>query len=190
MKKILLAGLLGGLAMFIWESIAHIALPLGEAGIKGLEAHEAPMMAAFKEHIKEPGFYFFPAPEDKPGMTAAQKEKSMADSGVRMASEPTGILIVHPNGYPPNMGQRLPVQFAGDVLIMLIAAYLLSKAGALSGYGARVLFVTLMGLLPTLAIDMPEWNWYGFPDTYLAAQFLVHVVGFALGGLVLARLVK
>jgi hypothetical protein len=33
-KRILLAGLLGGLAMFIWQSVAHVVLPLGEAGIQ------------------------------------------------------------------------------------------------------------------------------------------------------------
>ena len=35
-KKILLAGILGGLALFAWESVAHMALPLGEAGITDL----------------------------------------------------------------------------------------------------------------------------------------------------------
>jgi hypothetical protein len=73
---------------------------------------------------------------------------------------------------------------------MLIAAFLLSKAVALKGYAARLGFVTLMGLIPTLQTDMPQWNWYGFPDLYFGAQFLVHLVGFAAGGLVLARLVK
>jgi hypothetical protein len=32
--RILLAGVFGGIAMFIWTSIAHMALPLGEAGVK------------------------------------------------------------------------------------------------------------------------------------------------------------
>lgn len=31
--KILLAGILGGIAMFICTSIAHLVLPLGEAGV-------------------------------------------------------------------------------------------------------------------------------------------------------------
>jgi len=34
MKRIFLAALLGAIAMFIWTSIAHMALPLGEAGIR------------------------------------------------------------------------------------------------------------------------------------------------------------
>ena len=31
--RIVLAGVLGGIVMFVWTSIAHMALPLGEAGI-------------------------------------------------------------------------------------------------------------------------------------------------------------
>jgi hypothetical protein len=31
--KILLAGILGAIAMFFWTAIAHMALPLGEAGV-------------------------------------------------------------------------------------------------------------------------------------------------------------
>jgi hypothetical protein len=30
--RILLAGILGGIVMFSWTSIAHMALPLGQAG--------------------------------------------------------------------------------------------------------------------------------------------------------------
>ena len=41
MTRILLAGLLAGLAVFAWESIAHMALPLGDAGIKPLSNEQA-----------------------------------------------------------------------------------------------------------------------------------------------------
>ena len=189
-KRILLAGLLGGLALFAWESVAHMALPLGEAGIRTFGDHEAPMAAALKEHVKESGFYFFPGPEDKPGMSTEQKGKAMEAAMQRAATEPSGIMIVFPQGRAINMGKGLGIQFAGDVVVMLIAAFLLARAVLVTGYGTRVLFVTLMGLLPILSSDMPQWNWYGFPDVYFGAQVLVHLVGFAVGGLVLARMVK
>jgi len=34
MTRVFLAGILGGIAMFVWTSIAHTVLPLGEAGIR------------------------------------------------------------------------------------------------------------------------------------------------------------
>jgi hypothetical protein len=47
-----------------------------------------------------------------------------------------------------------------------------------------------MGLLPILRSELPYWNWYGFPSTYLLAQIMVQVVAFAVGGVVLAKLIK
>ena len=60
----------------------------------------------------------------------------------------------------------------------------------IKGYGGRVVFVTLLGLFPTLSVDLPFWNWYRFPGVYTAAQFIVHLVGYCIGGLVLAKIVK
>ena len=61
---------------------------------------------------------------------------------------------------------------------------------ALWGSAARLGFVTLMGLIPTLRSELPYWNWYGFPGVYTAAQFAVHLVGFLVGGLVLAWFIR
>ncbi len=50
MNRIFLAALLGGIAMFIWTSIAHMALPLGEAGIKEIP-NEAAVLGAMQSNI-------------------------------------------------------------------------------------------------------------------------------------------
>ena len=34
MKRVIVAGVLGGLALFSWESVAHLLLPLSQASIK------------------------------------------------------------------------------------------------------------------------------------------------------------
>jgi hypothetical protein len=58
--KILLAGILGGIAMFIWTSIAHLFLPLGEAGI-GEIPNESAVLNAMQSNIGEQtGLYIFP----------------------------------------------------------------------------------------------------------------------------------
>ena len=51
-------------------------------------------------------------------------------------------------------------------------------------------FVSLIGLVPTLNAELPYWNWYGFPSTYVLATGFVHLMGFVVAGLVVAALVK
>ena len=50
--------------------------------------------------------------------------------------------------------------------------------------------VGLIGLVPSLCVELPFWNWYGYPMVYITSQAVVHIVGFLVGGLVIARLVK
>ena len=58
--RILLAGVLGGIVMFIWTSIAHMPLPLGEAGINEIP-NESAVLGAMQSSIGDtPTFIFFP----------------------------------------------------------------------------------------------------------------------------------
>src|SRR5689334_5208979 len=72
MKRIIVGGILAGIAMFMWEGLAHEVLPLGEAGIKGL-ANEPPILASIKENVKESGFYIFPWMDTTPGLSKDQR---------------------------------------------------------------------------------------------------------------------
>jgi len=183
-KKILLAGLAAGIVLFIWESLAHVVLPLGELGIRGLD-NEAAMIAAVKANVKEDGFYFFPNPFP-PGGTAEQQKQTMQ----MMLTGPTGIMIVHPNGDPGMTPGRLILQAIFGILAMVVAAIVLSQAVMLKPFGARVGLVVMLATLPSLRTELPQWNWYGFPAIYTTAQFAMHFVGFILGGLVLAKMIK
>jgi len=49
-RRILVAGVLGGIAMFVWTSIAHMALPLGEAGI-GETRNESAVLGAIQSSM-------------------------------------------------------------------------------------------------------------------------------------------
>ena len=188
-KRILLAGLLGGLAMFLWESVAHMALPLGDAGIRPLDNEQA-MTAAVQQNIKEPGFYFFPAPENRPGMTREQQHQAMQAAMDKMKTGPSGIMIVTPGGVDPLTPSQFATQFGCDALAMLLAAFLLAHAAAHASFRRRAMFVGVLGLIPSLATEIPYWNWYHFPAAYIGAQCIVHLVGFVVGGLVVAWLIR
>ena len=187
-KKFVLAGILGGIALFAWESVAHLALPLGETGVKSL-TNEDTVMAALKQNVAEPGFYIFPAPKLTPGMTSDQQREAMRAAAQKAQNGGTGILVFQPNGTEELSPRQLLTQAGADMAAMLLAAILLSWV-ALSSFGMRTLFVTLLGAYPTLTTELSQWNWYNFPSSYTLAQFTVHIVGFFVGGLVVAAFIK
>ena len=57
MRRVILAGLLGGLALFAWESVAHLLLPLGQAGIKTIDNEQA-VVASLRDNVKQSGPIF------------------------------------------------------------------------------------------------------------------------------------
>ena len=174
MKRVVLAGILGGLALFAWESVAHLLLPLGQAGLKTIDNEQA-VVGALRDNVKQPGLYFFPA--------------SAASGASQTAVGPTGIMAVQPSGTTTLMPSQLLTQLGADIVAMMLAGILLVQAGGMPGFGKRIAFFTVMGILPALRTDLSYWNWYAFPATYTAAQFTVNIVGFCVAGMVLAKLI-
>jgi len=81
MKRVALAGVLAGLALFLWESVAHMMLPLGEMGFRAVPNDQA--FAAFmKEQFRDAGLYIFRAMQQPPPK-----------------GTPAGVLVVHPGGW-------------------------------------------------------------------------------------------
>jgi hypothetical protein len=187
MKRVILAGLLGGVILFVWGAVAHEALPLGEAGVRALDNEQ--VQTALKGNVKESGFYIFPMP-DMAAMSKEQQQKAMEQAEQKMRAGPTGIMVVYPQGREFLMPQHLATQAVTDLLTGLLAATLLYWAASLKSYSSRVLFIVLLGLFPTLTVELPQWNWYGFPTVYMLAQLAMHLIGFLLAGLLLARMVR
>ena len=188
-KRIFLAGVLGGIALFLWEAVAHMALPLGMAGVKAI-ANEDAVKAALKQNIREPGFYFFPAGGMAPGLTAEQQRAAEAKAEEQWRTETSGIMVMDPSGRNASFGRMLTIQALGDILLALISACLVAQALSLP-YLGRVAFVGGLGLFPSLASEFPLWNWYGFPTDYTFAQLVVHIsLRYFVAGLVIAAVVK
>jgi hypothetical protein len=136
MKRILLAALLGGIAMFAWQSIAHMGLPLGQSGIHEIPNEQA-MLAAMHSTLGETsGLYFFPAMGTAPG--------AMADYDQKLGVNPSGLLIYHPPGAKSLTAAQLGTELVAEILEALLAAVLLSRT-RIPTYWGRVGFVTLLG---------------------------------------------
>lgn len=183
-KRIILAGVLGGIVMFIWTSIAHMALPLGEAGVGELP-NESAVIDALKTNLGENGgLYIFPGLGLGPDATREQKSEAMKNMNEKLANNPSGILMYHP-ARPLKMGKLLGTEFATELLESLLVVFLLAQTG-LASFGARLGFVFLAGILAAIATNVSYWNWYGFPGVYISAYMLIQVVGFICVGIVAA----
>ena len=190
MTRIFFAGLLGGIAMFIWTSIAHMALPLGETGVREMP-NETIVLDAMQTNIGEKsGFYYFPGLGLGENPTHEQKSAAMKQMNERLAQHPSGILIYHAAGSRPfQMGSLLSVEFVTELIAAFLAVFLLAQTRLIS-YGARVGFVTVIGIIAAVATNVSYWNWYGFPANYTGAYMLIQFVGFLCVGLVAAFVLK
>jgi hypothetical protein len=187
--RILLAGILGGIAMFIWTSIAHMALPLGEAGINEIP-NESAVLSAMQSNIGDKtGLYIFPGLGVGKNATREEKSEAMKQMQQRIAANPSGILMYHPPGRPFAFGKSLIVEFSTEVLQAILVIWLLAQT-RIGSLGGRVGFVLIAGILAAITTNVSYWNWYGFPGVYTASYILIEIVGFFLVGMVAALLLR
>ena len=187
--KILLAGILGGVVMFIWTSIAHMALPLGEAGLREIP-NESAVLGAMQNNIGEQtGLYIFPAPGVGKNATRQEKNEAMKHMGEKMATNPSGILMYHAPGRPFTLGKWLGIEFGTELLEAILVLFLLAQT-RIASFAGRVGFVLAAGILAAIATNVSYWNWYGFPCVYTAGYMFIQIVGFFLVGIVAAFVLR
>ena len=182
--RVLLAGILGGIAMFIWTFVAHDLLPLGEIGVRQFENEDA-MLDALKTNVGDaPGFYHFPGHHAGPNASAHEKSEAIKRAMEKAATGPSGILIYHPTGRFA-FGKLLGIEFGAEVVEAILIVFLLSQT-RIESFAGRVGFVFVAGILVTIPTNVSYWNWYGFPSNYTAAYMFIQIVGFFCAGVVAA----
>lgn len=187
--KVLLAGIFGGIVMFIWTSIAHMALPLGEAGL-GEIPNESAVLSAMQSNIgDQTGLYIFPGPGQGKNATRQEKNEAMKHMGEKIATNPSGILMYHPPGRPLVLGKLLGVEFGTELLEAILVVFLLAQT-RIASFAGRVGFVLVAGILAAIATNVSYWNWYGFPCVYTASYMFIQIVGFFLVGIVAAFMLR
>jgi hypothetical protein len=183
--KILLTGILGGIVMFVWTSIAHMALPLGEAGIREIP-NESAVLSAMQSNIgDQTGLYIFPGPGVGKNATRQEKNDAMKHMVEKIAANPSGILMYHAPGRPFTIGKWLGIEFGTDLLEAILVVFLLTQTRIVS-FAGRVGFVVAAGILAAITTNVSYWNWYGFPCVYTASYMFIQIVGFFLVGIVAA----
>jgi hypothetical protein len=177
--RVLIAGILGGVAMYIWSTIAHVALPLGQVGFSQMPNEAAVLAAAQASNGAKDGLYFFPWVDPK-------DPQMMQKMNAALQVKPSGLLLYHPPGHGmSDMAGPMIAEFAKELVQALIAAFLVSLA-VLGTYWGRVGFVTLIGVAAAVTTNVSYWIWYGFPADYSLAAVFIELVDYLAAGLAIA----
>jgi hypothetical protein len=174
--RIFLAGLIGGLVFWLWGAVAHMALPIGEMGMRA-PGDEAAVVAALRSGLPGEGVYYLPylAPAQMQDETATRAYSA------RALDQPYAFVVYQPQGRDPMaMGANMAIQFGSGLLAAWVLAYVLSLGA--SGFARRVALSAGLGLFAWLAISVPYWNWYRFPLDFTIATLLEQGIGWALAG--------
>jgi len=180
-KRIILAGVLGGIAMFIWSFIGHDLLPLGKAGVREVP-NEPAFLEAMKNNLNDRGLYMFPGLGLGPDATRQQKSEAMKQAMEKATSGPSGMIMYHPTREFV-FGKLLAIEFATELLESILVVFLLAQT-SIGSFAGRVGFVFVAGILAAVATNVSYWNWYGFPYVYTAAYMFIQVVGFICVGII------
>lgn len=185
MSRILVAGLLGAVAMFFWTAIAHMVTPLGQSGMSGLP-NEATVAAAVKASAGDKGgLYIYPwepaAMSDK--AAAARMQSKMDASG-------SALVFYQPPGKDHGMQPSMLVEeFIKQLVVCVIAAFLLAEA-KLPRLWERAGFVAAIGAVASLETNASYRIWYMFPGDFTAAAIAVSFIGYIFAGLAIGWWLK
>lgn len=176
--RVVVAGVVGGIVMFMWGFVSHMVLPFGEMGVENLP-DEAVLMPVMKTSIHHRGFYFFP------GMESNANEAEQKAWGDKYAAGPRGVLIYDPEpGVVAMDAKMLGIELGSNVVAALLAAVVLAMVSG--GIGRRAIAGSMLGLISFTSIDVSYWNWYRFPDKMIQGEFCVEVIGWVITGLAIA----
>ncbi len=180
--RITVAAIVGGIIVFVWSAIAHMATPLGTAGLSVLP-NEEPVLQSLRANIPRSGLYLFPG-ADMSGKITAEERKAWE---AKVRSGPKGLLFYTASGAEFLSPRQLIAELISNILAAAVAAILLSFMAA--PYITKVASTALLALFAFLSLSASHWIWDGFPTAFVAAELAMEFIGWFLAGLAMARIV-
>jgi hypothetical protein len=187
-KRLALGSLLGGIVLFVWSAIAWIVIPWPGEPLRAFTSEDA-IIQAVKANAPRSGNYLLPIePKRTPGMTDEQYKAAGQAAMDRMTRGPMifSVVRLEPMG---STTRPLVIQFLTQLVLALMASFLLLQTGRLS-YKGRVVFLTVLGVIIFVGGHVDEWNWWSFSNAYMLMQFGAIVIGWLLASFVIAAFVR
>ena len=181
-KKVIIGALLGGVVLLLWQFAVRELLGIYDDAFVKLE-DPAAVEAVLRENLPEEnltGSGMIKIPHPEPGDTDAEaKAMEKLTTGFSLFG---AVNLAGRHGF----GAMLGVQFAVNVLASALLMFVLLAANPPT-LGSRLALVLCFAVFAVLTELIPSWNWWGTSLTYIGRQIGEQIVGWALVGLVLAK---
>lgn len=171
MKKTLIGGIVGGLIIFIWQAMSHMAFNLHEPNQK-YSAGQDSVLAAIKMHIKEPGGYILPRMKDALSM------EQMEAFTKSLEGKPWAMVRFY-QAYEIDMGSNMARGLIVNILLAILLIWVIRNLKNPSK-GLILKLSLVVGFIAFMNISYTEHIWYPVFD--LRAQLIDAFVSWGLCG--------
>jgi hypothetical protein len=185
MKKVIIATLLAGFVMFIWNFLSWVVLPVHHDSFKYTPKQDS-LLTALGNGIEEDGYYYLPTVDrSKPGANEAEA-KLMEE----MPGKPWAMVM-----YGRQFPSMNPLQFIKGILYYLIMAFLgavilMVGSEKLTSFFQRLWVIMLIPIIIVLDTSLESMNWMYIPWHFEKGNIIDAFVSWGLAGTVLAAIVK
>jgi len=176
-KKVITGAFLGGLVLFVWQFAIHMLLGIYDEAFVKLK-DSAAVEAVLKANIEGSGMIMVPYADETDEVEMAKATEQLT----------TGFSLFGPatlNGRH-GFGLQLGIQFVLNMLASAVLMFVMLAAQPRT-LGTRLALALCFAVFVVLVGVLPNWNWWGYSLAYIGGQIGELIVGWALVGLVLAK---
>ncbi len=188
MIRIVVAGVVGGIVLFVWGMASHVMLGWHTGSFKGFKNEDA-VMESLREYLDGDGMYMLPNGHANldPDLDPEKKAAAVKEAMKKMEEGPLVFASVRESGMRFSLWTTFGVQLATAIVSAALMAWILLR-GRVSGYLTRVVVTVAVALLAILICKVPDWTWWGFTDRILLVHLADTLIGWTLAGLVIAAI--
>jgi len=185
-RTIAVASALGGLTLFVWGALSHTLVPLYNNALHRFTNQDA-VTQAIATNAPQSGTYFLPNyPDYSKAANDAERTAMRENMERQMMSGPAMFAHVRV-GPMGSIAPNLVTELVANIIAALFLTILMSTATQLS-LKMRMYFAVGVALVMVFDQSVSSWNWYGAGADFFVAETVDAVVGWALAGLVIGKL--
>lgn len=187
-KKVILGAVVGGVILFVWNSVSWRALPWHNNTLMAFN-NEADLVDAVKARADTSGVYILPNPHRQPAGLSAD-EAAVAEARSKELYEQGFLMFatVHA-GAPKSMGLQMIKSLVLQILTAGLVTWMLIQT-SIKGVGGCIGFALVFALAVSTFVYLPQWNRWYFSAGYTFVAVADALIGWTLVGLALARITK